>query len=83
MFDPNEEISQIESPEQKKINFLFLFTSSPDVEHNDVSRAERRALLRRREEQDVPSVEARLHGTGEDDDDLRFEREREKTKRAG
>ena len=34
--------------------------------------------MRRREEQDVPSVEAGLHGAGEDDDDLKMFVEREK-----
>lgn len=61
--------------ERKKLKQL---TSPPDVEHDDVSRVERRALLRRREEQDVPSVEAGLHGAGEDDDDLRDSRKRKR-----
>ena len=34
--------------------------------------------MRGREEQDVPPVESRFHGTGEDDDDLREIRERER-----
>jgi hypothetical protein len=65
------------NPKREKIKTLFFLhlTSAPDIEHDDVARVERRALLRRRQKQDVPSVEPWLHRARKDDDDLEKRKE--------